>query len=41
MAQSTTQMANLINYTVSEDHERPDLEACLEISDRVNSTKPE
>jgi len=41
MAQRNEGLAGLINYTCSEDHERPDLEACLEISDRVNSTKPE
>jgi len=41
MAQTAERTANLIAYTVSEDHQRPDLEACLEISDRVNSLKTE
>ena len=41
MAQSNEKMSNLVAYTVSADHERPDLEACLEISDRVNGTKSE
>lgn len=41
MSKDTEYIANLIEYTVSEDNERVDLEACLEIADRANSNKPE
>ena len=41
MAHANEKVSNLVNYAVSEEHERPDLEICLEISDRVNGTKPE
>ena len=41
MSKDTEYIATLIEFTVSEDNERVDLEACLEIADRANATKPE
>ena len=41
MAQGPEYIATLIEYTVSEDNSKPDLEACLEIADRTNSGKAE
>jgi len=41
MSKDTEYIATLIEFTVSEDNERVDLEACLEVSDRANATKAE
>lgn len=41
MSKDTEYIATLVDYTVSEDNERVDLEACLEIADRANASKPE
>jgi len=41
MSKDTDYIASLVEYTVAEDNERVDLEACLEVADRANSNKAE
>lgn len=41
MSKDTDYIASLIEYTIAEDNERVDLEACLEVADRANSNKSE
>lgn len=41
MSQQKEQVAILVEYTVAAENTKPDLEACLEIADRVNSGKGE
>ena len=41
MSKDTDYIASLIEYTIAEDNERVDLEACLEVADRANSNKAE
>jgi hypothetical protein len=41
MSQGAEYVVSLIEYTVSSEHTKPDLETCLEITDRANSGKIE
>jgi hypothetical protein len=41
MSSGAEYIVSLIEYTVSADNVKPDLETCLEIGDRANSGKIE